>query len=203
MRSRTTNATAPNTRRIGWAKLSAEYCVAGLASGTPQSHGGARRKASEAKRWMTLAARDAEMTMNRNTSSPLYELRLSAIGAIESQAIAGLRRHSAADRRCSPTGARASMKRPGKTPAMRHRAASANIAARVKRSVSRARLRRVRARPSKKGYAERLGEAGSGERGREREQRPDRRAPRSSAPRTATPGSAGWLERSAIRRRSR
>ena len=94
MRSRTTNATAPNTRRIGCAKLSAEYCVAGLASGAPQSHGGARRNASEAKRWMKLAASDAEIAMNRNTKSPLYELRLWATGAMESHALpacAGIR----------------------------------------------------------------------------------------------------------------
>src|SRR5436309_1911834 len=38
------NTTAPNTRRIGWAKLSAVYCVAGLASGKPQSQAGPRRQ---------------------------------------------------------------------------------------------------------------------------------------------------------------
>jgi hypothetical protein len=31
--SRARNTMVPNTRRIGWAKLIAEYCVAGLASG--------------------------------------------------------------------------------------------------------------------------------------------------------------------------
>ena len=52
--SRAWNTTVPNTRRIGWAKLSAVYCVAGLGSGKPQSQAGPRRTAREAKRWMTL-----------------------------------------------------------------------------------------------------------------------------------------------------
>ena len=43
----------PNTRRIGCAKLPALYWVIGLGSGKPQSHGGARRTACEAKRWIT------------------------------------------------------------------------------------------------------------------------------------------------------
>src|SRR5271165_2133978 len=146
-RSRTTKATEPNTRRIGCAKLSAEYCVAGLASGKPQSHAGARRRALEARRWITLAASEAETAMNRNTSSPLYELRLCAIGAIESHAIpacAGIRPPTAP----LTAGDRASMNKPGNTPATRQRAASENIAASAKRLLSRAFLAAsVRGRP--------------------------------------------------------
>ena len=67
------------------------------------------------------------------------------------------------------------MKSPGTTPAMRQRAASANIAVSAKRSVSCACLAAFGARTAKEGYSERLGEAGGGERGREREQRADRR----------------------------
>ena len=39
----------PNTRRIGWAKLTLEYCAAGVASEKPHPHAGPRRKAREAK----------------------------------------------------------------------------------------------------------------------------------------------------------
>ena len=60
-----------NTRRIGWAKLPAEYCVNGLAFGKPQSHGGARRTLLEASRWMAMTVIAVEAAMNRNTSRPL------------------------------------------------------------------------------------------------------------------------------------
>ena len=42
------NTTVPNTRRIGWAKDEAVYCVAGLKSGKPQSQAGPRRTFFEA-----------------------------------------------------------------------------------------------------------------------------------------------------------
>jgi hypothetical protein len=51
--SRARNTTVPNTRRMGCVKLPAVYCVAGLASGNPQSHGADRRVAADAQRWMT------------------------------------------------------------------------------------------------------------------------------------------------------
>ena len=46
------NSTVPNTRRSGWAKLAAEYWLAGVGSGKPQSQAGARRTAREANRWI-------------------------------------------------------------------------------------------------------------------------------------------------------
>ena len=140
--------------------------------------------------------------MNRNTSSPLYELRLSAIGAIESQAIpacAGIRPPTAP----LAAGDSASMKRPGKMPATRQRTASENIAASDEAVGLVRALGRLRARAAKEGYAERLGEARGGERGREREQRPDRGRQYLKHPRRQDPGSAKWPETSAIRRRSR
>ncbi len=87
IRSSTTKASRPNTRRIGWLKLSPLYCVVGAGSGKPQSQAGARRSAPEAKRWMTVDAIVADMTMKIATSRPLYELRLAATGAIDSQAV--------------------------------------------------------------------------------------------------------------------
>ena len=47
--SRASN-TPPNTRLIGWAKLSAVYWVTGLGSGNPQSHAGPRRRALARRR---------------------------------------------------------------------------------------------------------------------------------------------------------
>ena len=100
------------------------------------------------------------------------------------------------------TGARASMNRPGKTPATRHSAASANIAVREKRSVSRALSAAfVRGRPRKvmpnaltKHAAASAAESASS-------------APTAGAnifsPKTATAGPTRWPGRSAIRRRSR
>jgi phenylalanyl-tRNA synthetase beta chain len=61
---------AAKTRRIGWAKLAAEYWVAGSLSGKPQSQAGPRRSLSDASRWMATAVNVAEATMNRNTSRP-------------------------------------------------------------------------------------------------------------------------------------
>ena len=54
--SRARNTRLPNTRRIGCAKLPAVYCVAGLASGNPQSQmagapNGVRRPAVNDVRW--------------------------------------------------------------------------------------------------------------------------------------------------------
>ena len=61
----------PNTRRIGCAKLPAVYCVAGLASGNPQSQAGARRTAREARRWMANAARNPDIAINVKMRMPL------------------------------------------------------------------------------------------------------------------------------------
>src|SRR5690348_14413383 len=82
--SRARKTTVPKTRRIGWAKLPAVYCRKGLALGVPQSQAGPRRNAFDAKRWITEMAAQADAAMKRNTRSPLYELRLSAIGMIVS-----------------------------------------------------------------------------------------------------------------------
>src|SRR6476620_11895882 len=86
-RSDARNTTAPHTRRIGWAKLSAVYCVAGLGSGNPQSQAGPRRTARDANRWMISITTNVEMVMKTNTSRPLEELRLGAIGTIDIQAM--------------------------------------------------------------------------------------------------------------------
>jgi hypothetical protein len=59
------------TRRIGWAKPPAVYCVAGLGSGKPQSQAGPRRTAREAKRWMISIAASVDMVMKTKTRSPL------------------------------------------------------------------------------------------------------------------------------------
>jgi hypothetical protein len=61
----------PNTLRIGCAKLLAEYCVSGLRSGKPQSHGSERRVARTAKRWIAIIAIATEIEMNSSTSRPL------------------------------------------------------------------------------------------------------------------------------------
>src|SRR5271156_4720670 len=80
------NTTVANTLRIGWAKLTAVYWLAGVGSGKPQSHAGARRTAGDAKRWMTATVSRIEAVMKAKTRRPLYELRLASIGTIESQA---------------------------------------------------------------------------------------------------------------------
>ncbi len=70
-RSRAANRVRANTRRMGWANEPAEYCVTGSALGKPQSHGGARRTAPVARRWMTKADSSAEEAMKRKTRRPL------------------------------------------------------------------------------------------------------------------------------------
>ena len=65
------NTTLPNTRRIGCEKLPAVYCVAGLASGKPQSQASDLRTAADAQRWMTSAPRPAASAMKKNSSRPL------------------------------------------------------------------------------------------------------------------------------------
>src|SRR6516162_7825102 len=87
--------------------------------------------------------------MKRNTSIPLYELRLSAIGTIESHSTAvcvGIRSPT----RLLATGASESMKGPGRIPATRQRAAKMNIAVSDHLCASRARsAASVRGRPRK------------------------------------------------------
>ena len=46
------NKSGPNTRRIGWEKLPAVYCIVESRPGKPQSQIGARRVTFEAKRWI-------------------------------------------------------------------------------------------------------------------------------------------------------
>ena len=65
------NTTVPNTRRIGWAKLAAVYWLAGVGSGKPQSHAGARRTARDARRCTTTTVSRIEAAMKANTSRPL------------------------------------------------------------------------------------------------------------------------------------
>ena len=74
------------------------------------------------------------------------------------------------------------MKTPEKIPAATQSAASANIAASEKRSVSSRFARRARARTAEKRDAEGFHEAGGGERRRQREQRADRRHQKLQAP---------------------
>src|SRR5690242_2658058 len=81
--SLTRNTEAPNTRRIGIAKLELVYCAAGDASGNPQSQIGLRRVARVANRWMTIAVTAAEPARNSRIRSPLYELRLATIGTMD------------------------------------------------------------------------------------------------------------------------
>ena len=122
---------------------------------------------------MKLAASVADMAMNRNTRSPLYELRLSATGAIDSQAIEDCVGIWAPMAACV-AGLTASMARPGKTPAIRHSAdRSPSRRVRTGRPPERLSPRSVRGRP-RKVMPNALAEAGSGERGRQRQHRPDR-----------------------------
>src|SRR5438445_79988 len=100
---------------------------------------------------MTNTAREAEIVMNTITRSPLYELRLSAIGAIESQASLawiGMR----PPRISSVIGDSASITGPGRIPANRQSVARMNMAASEHRSTScAASAARLRGRPSRKG----------------------------------------------------
>ena len=68
--SRARNASVPNTRRIGWAKLPAVYWVRGLGSGKPQSQAGARRTA-RGEAVDDEGGGAAENAMNRSTIKPL------------------------------------------------------------------------------------------------------------------------------------
>src|SRR5574337_1235104 len=79
------NATVANTRRIGCARLVAEYCATAPRPGYPQSQNGALRTVRDAKRWTATAARLAEAATKPNSSRPLYELRLADTGTMDSQ----------------------------------------------------------------------------------------------------------------------
>ena len=97
MRSCTTKATAPNTRRIGCAKLSAVYCVAGLASGKPQSH--ARRPTQSVG---SEAMDDAGGQRGRDGDKQEHEKPVVGAAALGDRRDRkprdpGLRRHPAAD----------------------------------------------------------------------------------------------------------
>src|SRR5258708_13961197 len=133
--ARAWNRRVAETGGIGCGKLPAEYCAAGVGSEKPQPQAGARRSAREAKRWMTDAAIVAENAMNNITSNPLYELRLSAIGTIESQgslAWIGMR----PPRISSVIGESASITGPGRIPARRQSADRMNMAESEYRSTS-------------------------------------------------------------------
>src|SRR5690242_5324382 len=69
--SRAANTTLPKTRRIGWEKLEAVYWIAGFGSGKPQSQAGARRRRSDARRWIATEAIDPDSSMKANTRRPL------------------------------------------------------------------------------------------------------------------------------------
>ena len=84
---------------------------------------------------MTRIADDAESVMNTSTSKPLYELRLAAIGTIESHgslSCIGMR----LSRIASVIGESASITSPGSIPASRQNAARMNIAESEYRSTS-------------------------------------------------------------------
>src|SRR5258708_27643557 len=72
--SRAVKATAPYTRRSGWAKLEAVYWVAGDGSGNPQSHAGPRRVRRADKRWETrrggAQAVPPDKAVNRASETP-------------------------------------------------------------------------------------------------------------------------------------
>ena len=76
---------------------------------------------------MKKTASEAHIVMNTSTSSPLYELRLAAIGTIESHgslACIGMR----LPRICTVMGESASMTNHGKTPASKQSTPRVNIA---------------------------------------------------------------------------
>ena len=76
---------------------------------------------------MKKTAREADIVMNAITSNPLYELRLSVIGAIDSQAsLACIGMWL--PRIAVVTGERASITSPGRIPASKQSAARMNIA---------------------------------------------------------------------------
>src|SRR5690348_3645265 len=63
--------TVANTRRIGCARLVAEYCATTPSPAYPQSQNGALRLAREAKRWTAIAARLADAATKPKSSRPL------------------------------------------------------------------------------------------------------------------------------------
>src|SRR5208283_5683208 len=131
------NSTVPNTRRIGCSKLAAEYWLAAVGSGKPQSQGGARRTLRVLRRWIATTVVMIDEVMKTNTSSPLYELRLAAIGMMVCQAspiCTGIRAPVSA----VATGARLSITIPGMIPVTRHSDARLSMAASDHGSVSRA-----------------------------------------------------------------
>src|SRR3546814_4577667 len=77
---------------------------------------------------MTNAAAVAEATMNTNTNKPLYELRLSAIGTIDSQAMSVCTGILVPVANCT-VGATASITTAGTMPVRRHSTARIAMAA--------------------------------------------------------------------------
>ena len=149
--SRAPKTKPPNTRRIGW--RSSRRCIAspGWRSGKPQSHAGARRTASEARRWIAdggqRGGRDDEQEHEKAVvgAAALRDRRDREPGDLR------LHRHRGADETAHRPAPSASMNRPGKTPAIRQSDANATIAASEKRSTSLARSAAVgrAARPRK------------------------------------------------------
>src|ERR1043166_1168417 len=130
------------------AKLEAVYCAAGGGSGKPQSQIAARRVLRVAKRWMKAAVSVPDTTRKNRITAPLYELRLSAIGTIESHGslCAGMRPPASG----ATTFASRSITGPGSTPVMKHSTAKIPMAASEQRSTSCAfAAASVRGRPRK------------------------------------------------------
>src|ERR1700736_1795047 len=116
------------------AKLGAVYCADAVGSGWPQSQIAERRVLRVAKRWMNAAVSVPDTTRKNKITAPLYELRLSAIGTIESHGsfCTGMRPPASG----ATTPESRSITGPGSTPVMKHSAAKIPMAASDQRSTS-------------------------------------------------------------------
>ena len=98
-RSLARNTAPPKTRRMGCAKLSAVYCVIGLASGKPQSQAGARRSRFDAMRWTAQAATVRNGNKLSRRLDFIAQVELTPQGRIAGafEAAAGLLRRKSAE----------------------------------------------------------------------------------------------------------
>ena len=145
--SRAPKTTVPNTRRIGWAKLPAVYCVRGLGSGKPQSQAGAAaHRVARPKRWMTQRREPGRARDEQEDQQAV--IGAAALGDRHDRQPGHARSAPACARRPARcvTGASASITSPGSMPASRQSAARTTMAASEKRSVSARLGRRWRAR---------------------------------------------------------
>ena len=164
------NRTVPNTRRSGWAKLPAEYWLAGVGSGKPQSQPAPARTAREAKRCTTPIVSSIEAAMKAEHQQAVVGAAAGldrAMVSHTSPSCIGMRAPVSA---CA-TGAMLSITAPGTIPASRHSSAKVSMAAMDQGSASRACARCVAAGAAKEDDAEGPDEAGSGQRGGQGEQR--------------------------------